>query len=69
MCWLDEGLKVKDQGGDSGSLNLVLLKKYYTANADLALLRSSTALLKLLYSQVFTHKDTYELLLGLVSER
>ncbi|CAI8054253.1 hypothetical protein GBAR_LOCUS29635, partial [Geodia barretti] len=49
--WLDEGQKLKDQGGDSGSLNLILLKKYYTTNTDIGLLGSSSVLLRHLYSQ------------------
>lgn len=52
VSWLDEDLKVKDQGGDSGSLNLILLKKYYSTNTDLTLLASSSVLLRNLYSQV-----------------
>jgi hypothetical protein len=51
VCWLDEGEKIKDQGGDSGSLNLILLKKYYATNSDLGLLVSSSVLLRNLYSQ------------------
>ena len=50
--WLDEGQKLKDQGGDSSSLNLILLKKYYTTNTDIGLLGSSSVLLRHLYSQV-----------------
>ena len=52
VLWLDEGEKIKNQGGDSGSLNLILLKKYYSTNTDLGLVASSGVLLKYLYSQV-----------------
>ena len=50
--WLDEGLKVKNQGGDDGTLHLILLKKYYSTNTDMSVLKSSNVLLKNLYSQV-----------------
>ena len=50
---MDEGVRLREQGGDSGSMQLILLKKYFSTNTDLSVLSANSVLLKNIYSQVY----------------
>ena len=52
VCWLNPTLPLKDQSSDGAALNLLLFKKYFSANEDLGVLESNAVLLRNVYSQV-----------------